>query len=85
MIGTKTWLGILMKAQTNGQVNTAKMVRHGAGQLLVELVTNTDPSKDSDVRKRASAAFRNLLCVSVSRTFQTKTSEKYVSVLVDSR
>lgn len=42
------------------------MVRHGAGRLLVELVTNTDPLKDADVRKRASAAFRNILCVSVS-------------------
>ncbi|CAM9093459.1 unnamed protein product, partial [Hapterophycus canaliculatus] len=29
-------------------VNTAKMVRHGAGQLLVELVTNTDSLKDAD-------------------------------------
>eukprot|EP00752_Nemacystus_decipiens_P010361 g9231.t1 len=47
-----------------GKVNTAKMVRHGAGRLLVELVTNTDPLKDADVRKRASAAFRNILCVS---------------------
>lgn len=42
------------------------MVRHGAGQLLVELVATTDRQKDADVRKRASAAFRNLLCVSVS-------------------
>ena len=50
------------------QVNTAKMVRHGAGRLLVELVTNTDPLKDADARKRASAAFRNILCVSVSRS-----------------
>lgn len=42
------------------------MVRHGAGQLLVELVKNTDPLNDAGVRKRASAAFRNILCVSVS-------------------
>lgn len=48
-----------------GQVNTAKMVRHGAGELLVDLVANTNAQKDQDVRKRASAAFRNLLCVSV--------------------
>ncbi|CAM9234741.1 unnamed protein product [Ectocarpus sp. 4 AP-2014] len=47
-----------------GKVNTAKMVRHGAGQLLVELVKNTDPLNDAGVRKRASAAFRNILCVS---------------------
>ncbi|CBN77747.1 conserved unknown protein [Ectocarpus siliculosus] len=30
-----------------GKVNTAKMVRHGAGQLLVELVKNTDPLNDA--------------------------------------
>lgn len=59
--------GRVTQAQTNEQVNTAKMVRHGAGQLLVDLVTNTDPLKDADVRKRASAAFRNLLCVSVRK------------------
>lgn len=47
------------------QVNTAKMVRHGAGQLLVDLVSNTNREKDQDIRKRASAAFRNLLCCSV--------------------
>lgn len=45
------------------------MVRHGAGQLLVQLVAHTDPLKDADVRKRASAAFRNLLCVSVSYVY----------------
>ncbi|CAM9405226.1 unnamed protein product, partial [Discosporangium mesarthrocarpum] len=46
------------------EVNTAKMVRHGAGQLLVDLVSNTDNVSDSAIRHRASAAFRNLLCVS---------------------
>ena len=51
---------------TQAKVNTATMVRHGAGQLLVELVAKTGRQKDADVRKRASAAFRNLLCVSVS-------------------
>lgn len=45
------------------------MVRHGAGQLLVELVSHTDPDTDADVRKRVSAAFRNLLCVSVRYVF----------------
>lgn len=48
------------------QVNTAKMVRHGAGQLLVHLVTTTNPQRDVGVRRRVSAAFRNILCVSVS-------------------
>lgn len=52
------------------------MVRHGAGQLLVQLVNNTDPLKDACVRKRASAAFRNLLCVSVS------TSERYSESMI---
>ena len=49
------------------KVNTAKMVQHGAGQLLVELVSTTDPKKDADARNRASAAFRNLLCASVRK------------------
>ncbi|CAN0002124.1 unnamed protein product, partial [Choristocarpus tenellus] len=40
------------------------MVRHGAGKLLVDLVSSTDSVKDSAIRHRASAAFRNLLCVS---------------------
>lgn len=49
------------------KVNTAKMVQHGAGQLLVKLVSTAHPDMDADVRKRASAAFRNLLCVSVKK------------------